>query len=104
MKCLFWNSDFQTPLGALVGIKKASPEGVLKQEEMKRLIYGETTHFLVAAKANDIRFTLLKQGEMKVEWTRPAGTDIDINTLQKTSLGNSVKREFTWKQSISIGN
>jgi hypothetical protein len=60
MKCQFLNSDFQTPLGALVGIKKASPEGVFKREGMKR--------FRAYCKRNVEKERILLTAKYKVWW------------------------------------
>jgi hypothetical protein len=100
---MFWNSEWHSPFGTLTGVCKQKPEGILREDEGARLIYGETTHFLIGSRVEDLRFLNEDSGLMRVEWTRLPGAVIDAGRLERVSVGSSVRRQFMWKQSVSIG-
>lgn len=101
MRCLFWNSDFHTPLGTLIGVNKRMPEGIIPGNQGTRLFYSDTPNTLSAAIVKDLRFSLVKPGEMIVEWTIPAGTKLDFKSLNAIPIGRPTKRRYVWKQSVS---
>ena len=77
-----------TLYGTLLNINAKKPQGIRQSNQGPRLFYGDSTR-LVAWYVKDLSFERINQNKMAMEWTAPAGTNLD-----QTPIGESRRHRF----------